>query len=301
MTGGAQQQDRRAPAANVAPMAAHPGSRSVLSPRRVHRALVAAVLAVATLALAPGSAGAATTVRPGDQLYSPTADGGTAQCTANFVFTNGFERYIGLAAHCFGLGESTDTNGCLTPSLPTGTPVRNVDDEVVGTLAYSSWLTMHAIREGILEVCENNDFALVRLAAGVGADPRVPRWGGPTALAPAGAPAADTTVYSYGNSGLRLGLTQLSPKSGYGVVDSPRGWGHSVYTVTPGIPGDSGSGFLDEHGRAMGVLSTVAVTPLPASNGVSDLGRMLGYANLFGGLGTVSLVTGGPFTGGLPL
>ena len=36
------------------------------------------------------------------------------------------------------------------------------------------------------------------------------------------------------------------------------GWSHDVYTVTPGIPGDSGSGFLDADGRAFGTLSTVA-------------------------------------------
>jgi hypothetical protein len=40
------------------------------------------------------------------------------------------------------------------------------------------------------------------------------------------------------------------------VGDDGNGWSHTVYTVTPGIPGDSGSAFLDASGNALGVLST---------------------------------------------
>jgi len=151
------------------------------------------------------------------------------------------------------------------------------------------------------ETCDYNDLALVRLASGVSANPSVPHWGGPTGLTPAGAPEAGEQVYSYGNSSLRLGITQLSPKTGYGVEDTPGGWSHTVYTATPGIPGDSGSGFLDAQGRAFGTLSTVQIAPLVAANGVGDLGRELAYASARGGLGTITVVTGGAFTGGLPL
>ena len=36
-----------------------------------------------------------------------------AQCTANFVYTDGAGNvYVGYAAHCAGKGEATDTNGC---------------------------------------------------------------------------------------------------------------------------------------------------------------------------------------------
>jgi hypothetical protein len=48
--------------------------------------------------------------------------------------------------------------------------------------------------------------------------------------------------------------------------------------VTPGIPGDSGSGVLNAAGQAIGVLSTVALAPLPLSNGVGDLAKELEYA-----------------------
>jgi hypothetical protein len=72
-------------------------------------------------------------------------------------------------------------------------------------------------------------------------------------------------------------VTALSPKEGLSLGDDGNGWSHTVYTATPGIPGDSGSAFLDGGGRALGVLSTVALAPLAASNGVGDLGRELAY------------------------
>ncbi len=50
------------------------------------------------------------------------------------------------------------------------------------------------------------------------------------------------------------------------------GWSRTVYTITPGIPGDSGSGFLSDTGEAIGVLSTVAVLPLSLSNGSGTSG-----------------------------
>ena len=47
-----------------------------------------------------------------------------AQCTANFVFTDGAGTiYVGYAAHCAGTGAATDTNGCDADSLPLGTRV----------------------------------------------------------------------------------------------------------------------------------------------------------------------------------
>jgi len=100
-------------------------------------------------------------------------------------------------------------------------------------------------------------------------------------------------VYSYGNSSLRLGITQLSPKTGVSLGTSGGGWTHPVYTVTPGIPGDSGSAMLDASGRASGVLSTIAIAPIPASNNFSDLNKALSYARTHGtGMSGVTLVNG---------
>jgi hypothetical protein len=75
-----------------------------------------------------------------------------------------------------------------------------------------------------------------------------------------------------------------------------------VYTLTPGIPGDSGSAMLDATGRASGVLSTLAIAPIPASNNFSDLDRAVRYLRSHGGP-QVSLALGTePFNGArLPL
>ena len=106
------------------------------------------------------------------------------------------------------------------------------------------------------------------------------------------------TVYSYGNSSLRGGVTQLRPKQGVVFQGEGNGWSRTVYTATPGVPGDSGSAFLGETGQAIGVLSTLQIAPIPVSNGVSDLRKAVEYMqshnSQFAG---VSLVNGTePFT-----
>jgi hypothetical protein len=232
-------------------------------------------------------------VHPGVQTITPAGNG--AQCTANFVFTDGPTAYLGQAAHCAGTGAATETDGCLAASLPLGTPVEILGSDgrsYAGTLVYSSWLTMQAAHETDPGRCASNDFALVQLAAATAAttNPTVPFWGGPTALSPGSAAGED--VYTYGNSSLRGGLTPLSPKYGQ-VIDVSNGGGtYDLYTVSPGVPGDSGSGFLDASGRALGILSTLSVAPFPASNQVSDLGRALTYLHGQAAFGAVRLVPG---------
>ncbi len=226
-----------------------------------------------TASAAPSWAPAASaTVHPGVQTYTEGA-----QCTANFVFTDATDVYIGQAAHCSGLGAATETDGCLAQSHPIGTPVQVNGASKPGTMVYNSWLTMQQAGETDANACAYNDFALVRLdpADHGKVNPSIPFWGGPTGLGDA--TAALERVYSYGNSSLRLGLTPLSPKTGTSLGTTGAGWTHPVYTLTPGIPGDSGSAFLDKDGKAIGVLSTLALAPLPASNNVSDLGLALAY------------------------
>jgi hypothetical protein len=243
------------------------------------RVLIAIVAATAVLpASAEAWAPAATaTIHPGVQTV--TAGG---QCTANFIYTAGGNTYIGQAAHCSSTGAATDTDGCIAQSLPVGTPVEITGASRPGTLAYNSWVTMQANGESNADTCAYNDLALVRIdPADVGkVNPSVPGFGGPTGVGGASATGAD--VFSYGNSSLRLGITQLSPKRGIVVSTEGNGWSRTVYTVTPGIPGDSGSGFLNGSGQAIGVLSTVALAPLTGSNGVGDLSRELAYARAHG-------------------
>lgn len=228
----------------------------------------------ATAPAAPTWAPAATAaIHPGVQT-----DTAGAQCTANFIFTDASNVYIGQAAHCSGTGGNTETNGCTSASLPLGTAVTVDGASQPGTLVYNSWLTMQAKGEADADTCAYNDLALVKLAPADAAkvNPSIPHWGGPVGLSTAGTAAGDK-VFSYGNSSLRFGVTQLSPKTGVSLGDAGGGWSHSVYTVSPGIPGDSGSAFLDSTGKALGVLSTLAIAPVAGSNGVGDLAKELAY------------------------
>ena len=193
-----------------------------------------------------------------------------AQCTANFVYTDGAGTvYVGYAAHCAGTGAATDTNGCNTQSLPLGTKVTfNEGGSLVsegtqvgsGTLAYSSWDAMKKAGETDPNTCAYNDLALVKVdAADVSkVNPSVPFWGGPTGIDTDGTAAGDR-VYTYGNSSLRAGISALSPHTGISLGDDAAdgGWSHPLYTVTPGVPGDSGSAFVSADGKSAGAGATI--------------------------------------------
>ena len=84
------------------------------------------------------------------------------------------------------------------------------------------------------------------------------------------------TVYSYGNSSLRGGVTKLSPKQGVVVQGEGNGWSRTVYTLTPGVPATRAA-LPDGSGQAIGVLSTLQILPVAGSNGVGDLRNELDY------------------------
>jgi hypothetical protein len=240
------------------------------------------------------------TIHPGTMMYTAGA-----QCTGNFVFTDAAgNTYLGYAAHCAGTGSSTDTNGCLTDSVPLGSRVDLTNDGNLlsegtivghGTLAYSSWVTEHQLRTSNANTCAYNDLALVRIDAGdvSKVNPSVPFWGGPTGIDNDGTAAGDR-VWTYGNSSLRAGLSPLSPHTGISLGDDAAdgGWSHPLYTVSPGIPGDSGSGFVTQGGQAIGVLSTLGLAPLPASNNIGDLAQELAFAQAHSGIAGLQLVHG---------
>jgi hypothetical protein len=271
-----------------------------MSPFR-RTALAAAALAAASTMLVgqqpasalPAWAPAATAaIHPGVQ----TVTGGTNGCTANFVFTDSAGAvYIGEAAHCAGTGGNTETNGCTAPSMGVGTSVTVGGATYAGTMVYNSWVTMKALTppESNANTCAYNDFALIKLDSRDWAkvNPSVPYFGGPTGLRTAGLVTGDR-VYSYGNSSLRFGIAATSPKRGVSVGDAGAGWSHGLYTVSPGIPGDSGSGFMDVTGKAFGVLSTLALAPLAGSNNAGDLAKELDYMHAHSSYTTVTLALG---------
>jgi hypothetical protein len=263
--------------------------------------LAAAFATAAPADAAPTWAPAETaTIHPGTMMYTEGA-----QCTANFVYTDAASNvYVGYAAHCAGLGEATDTNGCNAESLPLGTKVTfNEGGSLVsegtqvgsGTLVYSSWLTEKQLGTTDANTCAYNDLALVKVAAADldQVNPSIPFWGGPTGIDTDGTATGDR-VYTYGNSSLRAGLAPLSPHTGISLGDDAAdgGWSHPLYTVTPGIPGDSGSAFVSADGKAVGTLSTLGLAPLPASNNIGDLAKELAFAQQHSGLSGLQLVPG---------
>jgi hypothetical protein len=136
------------------------------------------------------------TIHPGVQVTSEAG-----QCTANFIYTSGTSVYIGVAAHCFGTGGPTDTNGCETDSLGIGTPAEIEGASQSGTLAYSSWITMNQRGESDADTCSYNDLALVLIDSADVAkvNPSVPFFGGPNGL-DASIDIGETVYTSYSQS-----------------------------------------------------------------------------------------------------
>ena len=159
--------------------------------------------------------------------------------------------------------------------------------QIIGQIIGQTWAPAGA--------CAYNDLALVEVDAGdVGkVNPSIPFWGGPTGIDTDGTAVGDR-VWTYGNSSLRFGVSQLSPHTGISLGDDAAdgGWSHPLYTVTPGVPGDSGSAFVSEGGLAIGTLSTLGLAPQPASNNIGDLGMELAFAQSHSGIGGLQLVHG---------
>jgi hypothetical protein len=261
--------------------------------------LCAIAAAIGVLACLPAGSAAfapekSAKIHPGVQTYTKGA-----QCTANFVYRANGTTYLGQAAHCAGKGEATDTNGCEADSYPLGTSVRIQGANTHGTIVYSSWIAMHRAKEKNVNACAYNDLTLIKLKpADVNrTNPTLPFYGGPEGVG--GAKNGDD-VYSYGHSSLRPG-TALSPRQGRVLNVQGGGWSYKVKTVPDGVPGDSGSGFLNETGAALGVLSTIEIAPTPTANGVGSVAKEMAYARNHGVPGLRVVNGTKPFHKSLPL
>jgi hypothetical protein len=274
---------------------------------RLYAVLLTALPLVATALVAAPAADAGRSwaaeskalITPGVQMYT-----NGSQCTANFVFRDKAGNvYVGYAAHCAGTGSSTDIDGCTTRSLPMGTKVTFVAGSnffsagrTVGTgrLAYSSWASMQKLRTKDADRCRFNDFALVRVDKGSVKDvnPTVPVFGGPVGLAapPLGVCAE---IYTVGNSSMRGGNVKSKTGSVLARDGGKLVLAYDIKTNSAGIPGDSGSGFLDGRGRAAGVLSTMSIGLLrPVTNTMGNLVYELAWAQKYSGITGLVLVNG---------
>ncbi|KAA1417678.1 trypsin-like peptidase domain-containing protein [Nocardioides humilatus] len=238
-------------------------------------------------------------ITPGIQTITE----GAGQCTTNFVFTDARDNvYLGQAAHCAEVAEGT--NDCRTRTRPLGTRVVfttgatsfDLGDPIAeGRLAYSSWRTMRerGVKKGAL--CSYNDFALVRVPRSARdlVNPSIPFWGGPTGLTRTGLSAGEH-VYGFGRSSLREEGSTYSRQAAvaFSDRDTSRGWSHTISSRSPGLPGDSGSAYVDEQGNAVGTLSTLSFGVLFVWNGLGDLPRELAYARKHSGIKGLRLEVG---------
>ena len=244
-----------------------------------NRLLILVALAGLLLLVMPAAAQAAVptwapvstaTIRPGAATLT-----GDAICTSNFVFHDSAGNvYLGQAAHCSSNDDAGSLDGCRNNSLPLGTPVRVAGASRPATLAYNSWIAMDERQEADINQCHHNDFALVKLhPADYGlVNPTLRFAGGPTGVVPN--VMDDSRVFGFGSAITDTGI-QPQPKSGTSLQQGAGGLGHVVRLDPPGISGDSGSGLVDEQGRAFGVLSTYS--PRRQINGAGNLSRMLDY------------------------
>jgi hypothetical protein len=187
-------------------------------------------------------------------------------CTMNFVFNDGTSNYIGTAGHCVAGGGNTVIAQVATRVDPTDTVI--VTLAAIGTVA-RSW------NQGI-----GQDFAVVRIDPGFRVIPGVAGGLGPTGalcLDPVGQP-----VMHYGH-GYVFFVEQGHPKFGEVVPDltlvfdftSPNGFNWVGY----GLPGDSGSGVMNDAGLAVGDLShgiSVAGVPVPGLSFGTDMAGIFG-------------------------
>ena len=263
----------------------------------------AALLVPAAASAAPQSAFAPVgdaAIGPGVQVATPVGNGAEL-CTANFVYSDGSTVYLGTAAHCMGTAEAgSSVDGCTEPVMDEGIAVsiRGRDGQnYAGTLAYNSWGTMQAKGETDPALCSENDLALIAIAPQDVArtSPTVPGFGGPTELDTDGTKDGEK-VYSY-----QPNQVGVAPNKQGVSMGQPDPWTHVVATVPPGVPGDSGSGYLDAEGHAFGSLSSLMAPT--TTNGVADVAQALSYAKKNGSVGDVALVPGDePFSPtGLPL
>jgi hypothetical protein len=185
----------------------------------------------------PFGTGTCPGVRPGAVVVS---DAG--QCTFNFLFKGSDgNRYMGTAGHCI-LGESPVGGDVGERSWAPGTgPVaRDADGRRIGEFAYA-----------ILQ--DPKDFSLIRLDRGIQASPQMCHFGGPVGRNDT--LVDEPVVLHHFGQGLLLGETVPARTHVAPSMPDP----NHVYANGLAIFGDSGSGVIDDAGKAVGVLVTIGV------------------------------------------
>lgn len=252
--------------------------------------VLAAVLAVLGTTGPAVAADAVTAGRIGPGTQVVTAG---RSCTANFLFRDARQRvYLGYAASCATRSRVTGPGTCAARSLPLGTRVRLVDRGHTlgyGTLRYSSLRAERRLGVTDAATCAANDFALVQLrgAARHHASAAMPYWGGPSGLG--ALPASGATVFGLTRV---AGSSRTLPRAGQ--VTESAGARATVNTPLPSTRSVRGGGFLDDTGRAVGIVTASSPN---GDNLVVSLADVVAFARQHGVAGLRVVRGRTPFSG----
>ena len=185
-------------------------------------------------------------VRPGAPVESDTG-----LCTFNFLFAGSDgQRYAGTAGHCI-----LPADGERTWAAGSGPEARNSAGARIGEFSYA-----------VLQ--DPKDFALIRLDAGVPASPEMCHFGGPTGINTSTGP--ETTILHHYGQGLGVSLAVPARSAvAQGMPDPDH-----VFALGGVVPGDSGSGIIDDAGNAIGVIVTTGLHSSSIGTSGIDAGTM---------------------------
>lgn len=177
-------------------------------------------------------------------VTTPTVQAGTCEvypygCTANFVYSNGSQYYIGTAGHCVDKVGQAVYMQVSTPGV--GASIANV-----GTVS-------QFVNGGV-----GNDYAVIAVAPGLAVDPAFPT-GGPNGVYTGCGPE----VVRHWGHGYAVAVAQGKQEGGLATnwFDDGYGW------TGVGAPGDSGSGVLTAAGLGAGDFTHLIVdTRYPGSD-----------------------------------
>ena len=177
-------------------------------------------------------------------------------CTANFVFTEGDRVFLGQAAHCAGTGEATETDGCSSATGPLGTEVAIQGSD--GATARRDGLQLVG-RDAGRRRDRPGPLRVQRLRPGRARAGRRRATSTRACRSSAARPACTRASCARGRRCSGTATRRLGTASRRFARRPARSWrptagavGYEVYTVSPGIPGDSGSGYLTQNGRPSG-------------------------------------------------
>lgn len=222
-------------------------------------------------------------IRPGSQIFVES-DGGTAGCTANFVWRDasaaGEPLYIGAAGHCFLDGPASEN---AARGHEDGDDVSGLTVTICADCSYGG-LTGLTIEGAVIELGDvvyarqvnpeqgedggvGHDFGLVRIPADAEdlVDPSLPQFGGPHGVSPGAVPEG-SPVHQYG-AGVANG--EVYPTMGStGLSLGDMGTAESWYSAIRASPGDSGSPLVASDtssvapsgGPAAGILTHITTT-----------------------------------------